>query len=308
MQPLRRNSLTRLVIPGIALARQALCKSAACVTTPHSVGIKGFVRRSTSIGIDRERGMHKEPTLEESMSPLANLIVKEGMGPDSPTEALGAVPLFAELDRRELESICAIASKRTNPKGSFIFHEGDRGETFYLILAGEVKIVIQGADGREFILTMQRAGDFFGEMSLFDDQPRSASVMTTEETTFLVLYKQEFLSQVKHSLPILFKFVLTLCQRLRYSGEKLGDLALLDVPRRVCKALVTLGKTAGIASAGGALIIPKRPTHQDLANMTGTLRETVTRVFNNLEKQGYISVPGRQVVIHRILLDRLGCM
>ncbi|MGH8064371.1 MAG: Crp/Fnr family transcriptional regulator [Candidatus Entotheonellia bacterium] len=228
------------------------------------------------------------------------------MIPDPSKEVLRAVPLFAELDDQELESIYAIARKRTYPKGSFIFLEGDPGDAFYLILTGEVKVVTQGVDGREFILAVQRAGDFFGEMSLFDGQPRSASVVTTEDATFLILYKPKFLDQVKHSAPILFKFLITLCQRFRESDMKLRDLALLDVPHRVCKALVTLGERVGMASDGGDLIIPKRPTHQDMANRIGSSRETVTRVFHDLEKQGYISLLGRTVVIRKTLLDHLG--
>jgi CRP/FNR family transcriptional regulator, cyclic AMP receptor protein len=250
--------------------------------------------------------MHKELTPVPRKIAIENLLEQWRMIRDPSKEALRAVPLFAGLDDQELESIYAIARKRTYPKGSFILLEGDPGDAFYLILAGEVKVVTQGADGREFILAVQRAGDFFGEMSLFDGQPRSASVVTTEDATFLILYKRDFLDQVKHSPAILFKFLITLCQRFRESDKKLRDLALLDVPHRVCKALVTLGERVGLASDEGDLIIPKRPTHQDVANWIGSSRETVTRVFNDLEKQGYISLLGRTVVIRKALLDRLG--
>jgi CRP/FNR family cyclic AMP-dependent transcriptional regulator len=236
--------------------------------------------------------MHRGLTQEQSHIPIESLLDQWKMIRDPSKEALWAVPLFAGLDDQELEFIYAIARKRTYPKGSFILLEGDPGDAFYLILAGEVKVVTQGADGREFILAVQRAGDFFGEMSLFDGQPRSAGVVTTEDSTFLVLYKQEFLAQVKHSPPILFKFLITFCQRFRESDKRLRDLALLDLPHRVCKALVTLGERVGMASDGGDLIIPKRPTHQDVANRIGTSRETVTRVFNDLEKQGYMSLLG----------------
>jgi CRP/FNR family transcriptional regulator, cyclic AMP receptor protein len=250
-------------------------------------------------------GMHKELTQVPRKIAIEDLLEQWRMIRDPSKEALRTVPLFAGLDDQELEAIYAIARKRTYPKGSFILLEGDPGDAFYLTLAGEVKIVTQGADGREFILAVLRAGDFFGEMSLFDDQPRSANVVTTEDATFLILYKQHFLNQVKHSPAILFKLLITLCQRLRESDKKLHDLALLDVPHRVCNALVTLGARVGMVRDGGDLIIPKRPTHQDVANWIGSSRETVTRVFNDLEKQGYISLLGRTVVIRKALLDRL---
>jgi CRP/FNR family transcriptional regulator, cyclic AMP receptor protein len=247
--------------------------------------------------------MHNE--LTQVPRKTENLLEQSRMIGDRSKEALRAVPLFAGLDDQELESVYAIARKRTYPKGSFILLEGDSGHAFYLILAGEVKVMTQGADGREFIIAVQRAGDFFGEMSLFDGQPRSANVVTTEDSTLLILHKREFLDQVKHSAPILFKFLIALCLRLRESDKKLHDLALLDVPHRVCEALVTLGERVGMASDGGDLIIPKRPTHQDVANWIGSSRETVTRVFNDLQKQGYISLLGRTVVIHKAMLDHL---
>jgi CRP-like cAMP-binding protein len=220
-------------------------------------------------------------------------------------EILKTVPLFSGLDHQELESIYAITHQKTYPKGSVIFLEGDPGDALYLILSGEVKIMILGFDGREFILSFLRSGDFFGEMSLFDNRPRSATVMTTEESTFLVLHKHEFVHQIKHSSSILFKFILVLCGRLRETDEKLGNLALLDVHTRISKALLTLAKDTGTPVADGSIIIPKRPTHQDLANMVGTSRETVTRVLNELEKREYIRLSGRRVVVNKKLLDQL---
>ncbi len=220
-------------------------------------------------------------------------------------EVLKTVPLFAGLNEQELDSIYAITQRKTYPKGSVIFLEGDPGDALYLILSGEVKVMILGFDGREFILSFLRAGDFFGEMSLFDDRPRSATVMTTEDSTFLVLHKQAFFNQVKHSSTILFKFILSFCARLRETDEKIGNLALLDVYTRVSKALLALGKDTGTASPDGSIIIPKRPTHQDFASMVGTSRETVTRVLNDLEKRGYIRLAGRKVILNKALLDHL---
>ncbi|RMF94006.1 MAG: Crp/Fnr family transcriptional regulator [Nitrospinota bacterium] len=220
-------------------------------------------------------------------------------------EILKTVPLFAELNDQELEAIYSVTRQKTYPKGSVIFLEGDPGDALYLILNGEVKVMILGVDGREFILTFLRAGDFFGEMSLLDDRPRSATVMTTEDSTFLVLQKQEFLNQIKESSTILFKFLIALCNRLRETDEKIGNLALLDVYTRISKTLLTLGKNVGVPGEQGEIIIPKRPTHQDFASMVGASRETVTRVLNDLERRGYISLSGRSVVIRKSLLDHL---
>src|ERR671925_477193 len=123
------------------------------------------------------------------------------MTPAHSTAVLKTLPLLAELDDQELTSLVRVTRQRTYPTGSFLFFQGDPGEACYLIVAGAVKVLIQGAQGRELILAWLRAGDFVGEMALFDDQPRSASVQVTEEATVLILPKREFLAQVKGSCP-----------------------------------------------------------------------------------------------------------
>jgi CRP/FNR family transcriptional regulator, cyclic AMP receptor protein len=220
-------------------------------------------------------------------------------------EAFRSVPLFAGLDDRELEAITTISRTQTYPKGRVIFSEGDPGEAFYLLLAGEVKVFRLGANGQELILAWLQAGDFFGEMALFDGRPRSASVMTTEASTLLILYKQELLTLLKTSGTMLSKCLMVLSNRLRDTDEKVTDLALLEVDQRIAKALLRMGKTVGVSGEMGALVITKRPTHQEFAGLVGTSRETVTRVFNMLERQGYISLRGRTVVLHKAFLERL---
>ena len=221
-------------------------------------------------------------------------------------EAFRSVPLFAGLNDRELEAVITIGRTRSYPKGRVIFWEGDPGEAFYLLLAGEVKVFRLGADGRELILAWLHTGDFFGEVALFDGRPRSASVVTTDASTVLVLHKQELLELVKTSGAILSKCLAILCDRLRDSDEKVADLALLEVDQRIAKALLRMGKTVGVPGEAGALVIAKRPTHQELANLVGASRETVTRVFNTLEREGYISLRGRTIVLCKAFLERLG--
>lgn len=220
-------------------------------------------------------------------------------------EALKSVPLFAGLDDRELEALITVSRTRTYPKGRVIFSEGDPGEAFYLLLAGEVKVFRLGGNGQELILAWLQAGDFFGEMALFDGRPRSASVVTTEASTLLVLHKHELLTLVKTSGTMLSKCLTFLCKRLRDSDEKAADLALLEVDQRITKALLRMGEKIGVPGEAGALVITKRPTHQEFAGLVGASRETVTHVFNVLERQGYISLRGRVVVLRKAFLERL---
>jgi CRP/FNR family transcriptional regulator, cyclic AMP receptor protein len=175
-------------------------------------------------------------------------------------------------------------------------------------VAGAVKVLIQGPQGRELILAWLRAGDFVGEMALFDDQPRSASVQVTEEATVLILPKGEFLAQVKGSGPLLFKLLIALCRRLRGADERFADLAWLETYQRIAKALLLLGKAAGKPGEAGELLRFTRPTHQELADMVGTSRETVTRVVNMLAHQGYLTLHGPEVAIRQAFLEHLGAL
>ena len=223
-------------------------------------------------------------------------------------EVLKTFSLLAELDDQELASLASVARQKTYLKGSFLVLQGNPGEACYLIVAGKAKVFIQGANGRELILTWLRAGDFFGEMALFDDQPRSASVQVTEEATVMILPKQEFLAQVKGSGTLLFKLLLALCRRLRGADERLADLAYLETYQRIAKALLLLGKAVGGPGQAGEILRFKRPTHQELADMVGTSRETVTRVVNTLAHQGYLTLHGPEVAIQPALLEYLDAL
>jgi CRP/FNR family cyclic AMP-dependent transcriptional regulator len=224
------------------------------------------------------------------------------------TAVFKTLPLLAELDDQELAALARVARQRTYPKGSFLFFQGDPGEACYFIVAGTVKVFLQGAQGRELILAWLRAGDFCGEMALFDDQPRSTSVQVTEAATVLILPKQAFLAQVKGSAPLLFKLLLALCRRLRGTDDKVADLALLDAYRRIAKALLLLGKAGGGSGEAGELLRFTRPTHQELADMVGTSRETVTRVVQALAHQGYLTLQGPDVAIRPAFLEHLGVL
>src|SRR5215510_9427438 len=213
----------------------------------------------------------------------------EDMAQERLTAVLKTAPLFAGLDERELAALTLVARQRTYPKGQIIFLEGDPGDALYLIVAGEVKVFKLGTEGREFILTWLRAGDFFGEMSLFDGRPRSASVMASEEATLVVLPQRAFLAQVQHSCPILLTCLRTLCHRLRGTDEQVANLALLETYQRIAKALLLLGRAIGVPGEAGELVIAPRPPHHELASLVGASRETVTRVCSALAKQGYLA-------------------
>lgn len=214
---------------------------------------------------------------------------------------LKTVPLFSALDDDEIEVLYALSKTRRYPKENIIFLQGDSGDAFYLILNGEVKVVLLGADGREYILSFLKKGDFFGEMALFDSEARSASVVTTADAEFLVIPRQAFLNHISHLPMLLTKFLSTFSKRLRKTDERLGDLALLNVQGRVAKILLTLAQTAGGLPRAEKWRISKRLTHQDIASMVGATRETVTRVLNDFKQQGHIVAEGKTLIVHKSL-------
>ena len=161
-----------------------------------------------------------------------------------------------------------------------------------------MNVIIGSEDGREVILSMLGDGAVFGELSLLDGKPRSANVIATEDTNLVMLRRQDFLQQVFKVPQIAIALLAELASRLRRTDRQIEGLALLDVTSRISETLLQLASDQGVETETGVLI-QNRPTHQELANMSGTTRETVSRVLKRLETQGYINCKGRTISIMR---------
>jgi CRP/FNR family transcriptional regulator/CRP/FNR family cyclic AMP-dependent transcriptional regulator len=185
---------------------------------------------------------------------------------------------------------------RTFPKDNVIILAEDQGDTLFVIQRGRVKVSIVSEDGREVILSSLGPGDFFGDMSLLDDKPRSANVTATEETELLMLRRADFIRMIHNFPKIAIKLLAVLAGRLRKTDRKIEGLALSDVTGRITQTLLQLAEDQGAYTKEG-ILIRNRPTHQELANMSGTTRETVSRILKRLENQGYISYRGRDLLI-----------
>ncbi len=209
---------------------------------------------------------------------------------------LKKVSLFEGLDENELTALASSTVVRTFPKDNVIILAEEQGDTLFVIQRGRVKVSIVSEDGREVILSTLGEGDFFGDMSLLDSKPRSANVTATEETELLMLRRGDFLHLIKNIPQIAIKLLAVLAGRLRKTDRKIEGLALSDVTGRITQTLLQLAEDQGVYTEKGAHI-RNRPTHQDLANMSGTTRETVTRILKRLEKQGYIISSGRDMII-----------
>ena len=215
-------------------------------------------------------------------------------GPTPAAERLRTIPLFTQLSDEEVTRVTEAARERLYPKSSVILFEDDPGDALYVVITGEVKVVLIGEDGREVILSMLRSGDFFGEMSLIDDQPRSAHVIATEDSNLLVLRREEFRVCLEQAPRIAVGLLQALSRRLRRADDKIGGLVLLDVTGRVARMLLEL------ADEHDGEHVPRKITHHMIAQMIGSSRETVSRTIRELGDQGLIQVSRKDIAI----LDR----
>ena len=207
------------------------------------------------------------------------------------TDDLKRVPLFSDLSDVELARFTAVVREREYPKNSVILFEDDPGDALYIVSGGQVKVVLIGEDGREVILSVLSDGDFFGEMSLIDDEPRSAHVIAMKDSALLVLRRDDFQQQIQQLPSIALKVLKVLVGRLRRADAKIGGLVLLDVNGRVAKLLLDLGDESGGPS------ITRKLTHHTIAQMIGSSRETVSRAMRELTDRGLIDVSRREITI-----------
>jgi CRP/FNR family cyclic AMP-dependent transcriptional regulator len=211
-------------------------------------------------------------------------------------ELLRTVPIFAELTDDDIASLARLTARKRYPKDTVVFFENEEGDTFFMILEGRIKVTILGDDGREIILSVLGPGDFFGEMALLDNEPRSATAIAVEETELLSLQRVDFQSVLTDNRSIVSALIKVLTSRLRRANHQISTLALLDVYGRVARVIVDMAREEGKRLKDGRIAF-RRATHQEIANRIGTTRETVTRMLKDLERQGLIHIEGKEIVV-----------
>ena len=211
-------------------------------------------------------------------------------------ELLQSVALFWDLSEEDLGYISEKMIARHYESGKFIFLEDSEGEQCFFVVQGSVKVTRLSKDGREVILAMLNEGEFFGEMALLDGESRSANVIALEETEVLTLNREDFLV-VLHDYPqIAIQLLKEMADRLRKSDRQIASLSLSDAEKRIALCIIRFADEQGVIKRG-QVSIPKMPIQQDIANMAGTSRETVSRAINLLEKEHYIKRQGRELLI-----------
>ena len=205
------------------------------------------------------------------------------------------IPLFSSLTDSELTAIEKVAVKKTFPKNTILLSEGDSTDALYVICEGKVKVTIDDNEGKELILSILGTGEYFGEMALLDDEPRSASVTTKETTQLLIISKNDFMGFFS-SNPIALNLLKDLIKRLREANKKIESLGLLDVYGRVARILNQFAK-----SQEGKMVIEEKLTHQEIANMIGSSREMVSLILKELSNGEYITIDKKLITINKKL-------
>jgi CRP/FNR family transcriptional regulator, cyclic AMP receptor protein len=211
-------------------------------------------------------------------------------------QILRTVPLFSSLSDDQLRILQPCLQQRSYPRNSFILRAGEETDALYIILSGRAKVLIPDEQGREVILAIMGPSEFFGEMGLLDDMPRSASVETLEACQVLRFSKSGFMACLKDNFDLAMIIIGNLVKRLRDADRKIESLALIDVYGRVARLLLDQAE-----EVDGIWIVRSAPPKQEIARMIGASREMVSRVVKDLQRRGYIRSEKRKVY----LLDKI---
>jgi CRP/FNR family cyclic AMP-dependent transcriptional regulator len=174
---------------------------------------------------------------------------------------------------------------------------GDQIDSLYIVISGRLKVMMGDAEGKEVILSLIGPGEFFGEMGLIDDEPRSASVVTIEPCELLSITKRDFKKCLAENFEMSMAVMRGLVRRLREADRKIGSLALLDVYGRVARLLLDMSEVVN-----GQKMVTKRLPKQDIAKMIGASREMVSRVMKDLQMGGYIEMRGSSILLRDTIM------
>jgi CRP/FNR family transcriptional regulator, cyclic AMP receptor protein len=208
------------------------------------------------------------------------------------TTVLKAVPLFSSFPDEQLRMLASVVTRRSVPRSTTVMASGDATDSLYIVLSGRLKVMMSDAEGKEVILSILGSGEFFGEMGLIDDAPRSASVVAIEPCELLCITKRDFKKCLAENFEMAMAVMRGLVRRLREADRKIGSLALLDVYGRVARLLLDMSE-----NVEGEKVVTKRLPKQDIAKMIGASREMVSRVMKDLQMGGYIEVRGSNIVL-----------
>lgn len=206
---------------------------------------------------------------------------------------LEQVSLFSNLDPGDIARLEALGQERTVSRNSVVINEGDDTDSLYVVLKGKAHALRSDESGRQFIVNRFGPYDYFGEMSFFDRNSRCATVITKEKCVLMVLPRRAFFDFAAKHPQIYGNMIRALLEKLRRATQQIEELAFLDVYGRLTRFLIENQNADGV--------IEERLTQQELADMVGSSRETVNRIFNELVGGGFISKEKGRIIIKKKL-------
>jgi CRP/FNR family cyclic AMP-dependent transcriptional regulator len=211
-------------------------------------------------------------------------------------EYMQKVPLFSKLNTEQLVAIANICNKKTFKAGTVLFQEKEFGSVFYIVASGSVKIYTSAQSQEEKILSIFKSGDSFGELSLIDGQPRSASAATLEESTLITLLGDEFIEILRANFEICFAIMQELSHRLRDTNQHVHDLTFLDARTRVIKNLILLANKHGKRN-GNTISVKMVLNYDEISLMAGVQKGTLMQVIRDLQEKGIIILTPNDLTI-----------
>ncbi len=207
-----------------------------------------------------------------------------------------SAPLFAQMDRDTSASLLTTMTPVQVHRGEALFHEGEPGDRLYVVRTGKIKLGQRSTDGRENLLGVLGPGEMFGELSLFDLGPRTATATAITDAEVLELAHETLAERIRANPAVALPLLRTLAHRLRRTNEALGDLVFSDVPGRVAKALLDLSTRFGEPVEDG-IRVAHDLTQEELAQLVGASRETVNKALADFAARGWLRREGRAVVL-----------
>ena len=214
-------------------------------------------------------------------------------------EVLARAGIFQGVDEEAAEALGDQFEVVDAPRGAVLFNEGDPGDSLYIVLSGKIKLGRRSSDGRENLVAVMGPSDQFGELSLFDPGPRTATAVAVTDARVAVLPKEALVKWVGERPQIALQLMRVIARRLRRTNTMLADLIFVDVPGRVAKQLLQLAQRFGSVE-GGQLRVTHDLTQEELAQLVGASRETVNKALADFAQRGWLRLEGKSVVI----LDR----
>jgi len=212
---------------------------------------------------------------------------------------LQQIPLFADLPQETLDSLAESLERRTFRKGQTILHEGDPGDSLFVIVSGQVRIYTLSPEGHELSVWICSKGDFFGEMALLTNQPRSASVEAMRRTEVLVLYRHTFHDHLLSHPQTAICIIEALSERLRRTTESVEELVSLNVNQRIARKLLDLAEHHGTRQPDGKILIDLDLSQEAIASLVGTTRESANRALSGLREQGIVQIERVRITLTR---------